>query len=210
MIDLPVMLYYMAILIIRYTMIPFNKLGWAFHRFGKRIYPQEVRQNLCYFLDTLPPEAKVLDVGAGTGVLCELSLACRDDLVLSAADPAEGMLQYCRESVHTVVAPAETLPFDNNSFDGVLMGEALHHFRNVDAALLEIKRILKPNGMLFIYDFNPKKFKGAFIAKSEILLGEPGNFFVPSELAEKLSSFGFQATIQQYGYRYTVHAKKGK
>ena len=188
-------------------MIPFNKLGWAFHRFGKRIYPQEVRQSLCRFLDALPSEAKVLDVGAGTGVLCQLSLACRDDLALTAADPAEGMLQYCGEHVQTVVAPAETLPFDNDSFDAVLMGEALHHFRDVDAAFLEIKRILKPNGMLFIYDFNPKKLKGKLIAKGEILLGEPGNFFEPSILATKLATFGFKANSEQYGYRYTLHAK---
>ena len=188
-------------------MIPFNKLGWAFHRFGKRIYPQEVRQSLCRFLDTLPAEAKVLDVGAGTGVLCELSLACRDDLVLTAADPAEGMLRYCKEGVQTVVSPAEALPFDNDSFDAIMMGEALHHFRDVDAAFLEIARILKSNGMLFIYDFNPEKFMGGLIAKGEVLLGEPGNFFTPAMLETKLASFGFETKCEQYGYRYTVHAK---
>ena len=188
-------------------MIPFNKLGWAFHRFGKRIYPQEVRQSLCRFLDTLPTEAKVLDVGAGTGVLCELSLACRNDLVLTAADPAKGMLQYCSDRVQTVVSPAETLPFENDSFDAVLMGEALHHFRDVDAAFFEIKRILKPNGMLFIYDFNPEKFMGGLIAKGEVLLGEPGNFFAPSMLESKLAAFGFETKSEQYGYRYTLHAK---
>ncbi len=188
-------------------MIPFNKLGWAFHRFGKRIYPQEVRQSLCRFLDMLPTEAKVLDVGAGTGVLCELSLACRNDLVLTAADPAKGMLQYCSDRVQTIVSPAETLPFENDSFDAVLMGEALHHFRDVDAAFFEIKRILKPNGMLFIYDFNPEKFMGRLIAKGEVLLGEPGNFFTPAMLESKLAAFGFETKCKQYGYRYTVHAK---
>jgi len=159
-------------------MIPFDKLGWAFHRFGKRIYPREVRQSLCRFLDTLPPKATVLDVGAGTGVLCELSLACRNDLLLTATDPAEGMLRYCSNTVETIVASAEVLPFENNSFDAVMMGEALHHFRDVDAAFLEIVRILKPNGKL-----------------------------LPSILESKLAPFGFETKSEEYGYRYTVHAQ---
>lgn len=47
-------------------MIPFNKLGWAFHRFGKHIYPQEICQSLCNFLETLPSHANIIDIGAGT------------------------------------------------------------------------------------------------------------------------------------------------
>ena len=139
-------------------------------------------------------------------MLCTFGHACRGDLEYIAVDPAEGMMKYAKAYVETHIATAEALPFDDNSFDMAMMGESLHHFRDVDEALKETVRVLKNGGRLFIYDFDVESFMGKSICKGEMLLGEPGNFFTPKDLEIKLTSFGLTATITKHGWRYTVDA----
>lgn len=188
-------------------MIPFNHLGWMFKTFGPTIYPHSVRVSLCDFLEPLPNNASVLDVGGGTGVMSEFAYACRDDLELTVADPAVGMLKHTKEYFKTQKASAEALPFADKSFDLVLMGEALHHFKNIDEALKETVRVLKKGGKLFIYEFDVGTFKGQSICTLEKLLGEPGNFFEPEALLILLESYGFSAGFKRHEWRYTIHAQ---
>ncbi|HHD79336.1 MAG TPA: class I SAM-dependent methyltransferase [Epsilonproteobacteria bacterium] len=187
-------------------MIPFNHLGWLFKTFGSGVYPKEVRQELCQSLDVLQSNAEVLDVGAGTGMMCTFAKACRDDLRLTAVDPAKGMLKFSPAYVTTHQASAEDLPFDDSHFDCMMMGESLHHFTDVDSALKESVRVLKEKGRLFIYDFNVKTFMGKSICRGEKLLGEPGNFFEPEVLKNKLETYGFSVKIKHYRWRYTLSA----
>jgi demethylmenaquinone methyltransferase/2-methoxy-6-polyprenyl-1,4-benzoquinol methylase len=187
-------------------MIPFNHLGWLFKTFGSHIYPKEVRQSLCQFLTPLQKNAKVLDMGAGTGMMCEFAQLCRDDLLFTAIDPSMGMLKFSPKYVTTHIASAEDLPLKDDHFDCILMGEALHHFNDVDVALKETRRVLKDKGKLFIYDFNVDTFMGKNICRGEKLLGEPGNFFAPETLKTKLEISGFTVTIKNYAWRYTISA----
>jgi demethylmenaquinone methyltransferase/2-methoxy-6-polyprenyl-1,4-benzoquinol methylase len=189
-------------------MIPFNHLGLVFSTFGSSIYPRSVRSALCIFLKSVPSASKVLDIGSGTGMLCKFGHECRDDLVYVAVDPAEGMMKYAEVYVDTHKATAEALPFENESFDVAMMGESIHHFKDVDTSLKETVRVLKRGGKLFIYDFDVNTFMGKIICKGETLLGEPGNFFTPLRLQEKLESYGFAVKITKHGWRYTVDAIK--
>jgi len=191
-------------------MIPFNHLGVVFNTFGAFVYPQSVRKALCTFLKSASAKAKILDIGSGTGMLCTFGYDCRDDLEYIAVDPAFGMMKYAKAYVKTHIASAEALPFDDNSFDMAMMGESLHHFRDVDEALKETVRVLKNGGRLFIYDFDVESFMGKNICKGEMLLGEPGNFFTPKDLEIKLTSFGLTATITKHGWRYTIDANLEK
>lgn len=188
-------------------MIPFNYLGWMFKTFGHTIYPKSVQISLCDFLQAISPKASVLDVGGGTGVMCEFAYACRDDLDYSVVDPAEGMLKYTKEYMKTYMANAEALPFADKSFDIVLMGESLHHFYDIDKALEETVRVLKKGGKLFIYDFDVSTFRGQSICTGEKILGEPGNFFEPEALLVLLESYGFSVGFKQHKWRYTMHAQ---
>ena len=187
-------------------MIPFNHLGFVFNTFGSFVYPKSVRESLCTFLNEQAHQSKILDIGAGTGMLCTFGYACRDDLKYVAVDPAEGMMKYAKDYVETHKASAEALPFEDNSFDVAMMGESLHHFRDVDASLGECVRVLKDGARLFIYDFDVSTFMGKNICKAEKLLGEPGNFFTPQALEAKLLSYGLIANITKHGWRYTVDA----
>jgi len=163
-------------------MIPFNHLGWIF-------------------------KYSVLDLGAGTGIMSEFAYACRDDLQFTAVDPAEGMLKFSAEYVETHRANAEALPFEAERFEAILIGEALHHFQDVDKSMQEMVRVLKKEGRLFIYDFDSSTFMGKNICRMEKILGEPGNFFAPEVLKQILESYGFSVDISQYGWRYTIAAQ---
>jgi demethylmenaquinone methyltransferase/2-methoxy-6-polyprenyl-1,4-benzoquinol methylase len=87
-----------------------------------------------------------------------------------------------------------------------MMGESLHHFRDIDEALGETVRVLKNGGKLFIYDFDVASFKGKSICKMEKMLGEPGNFFDILGIQEKLEDYGFIVRVESHGWRYTVVA----
>jgi len=153
--------------------------------------------------------APVLDLGAGTGIMSEFAYVCRDDLHFTAVDPAEGMLKFSAKYIQTHQAHAEALPFDTESFEVVMIGEALHHFQDVDKSMKEIVRVLKKEGRLFIYDFDSSTFMGKNICRMEKIFGEPGNFFPPEVLKQRLESHGFAVDISQYGYRYTISAQLG-
>lgn len=188
-------------------MIPFNHLGWVFKHIGPFIYPEKIRESLCTFLIPLASSSSVLDLGAGTGIMSEFANACREDLRFTAVDPAEGMLKFTVDYIQTHKAYAEALPFEENSFEAILIGEALHHFNDVDKALQEIVRVLKKEGKLFIYDFDPSTFLGSMLCRAEKMLGESGNFFSPDVLEKMLETHGFSVFINRYGWRYTIYAQ---
>lgn len=188
-------------------MIPFNHLGWIFKYFGPFIYPHKVREALCIFLQPISNNAQVLDIGAGTGIMSEFAYACRNDLKFIAVDPAEGMLKFSAEYIQTHKAYAEKLPFEEGSFEAILIGEALHHFSDVEKSMQEIVRILKKEGNLFIYEFDSSTFMGKSLCSIEKIFGEPGNFFPPKVLKQILERYGFSVVISQFGWRYTITAQ---
>lgn len=51
----------------------------------------------------------------------------------------------------TVVADAARLPFEDGCFDGVLCSAVFEHLPDLDGSLAEIRRVLKPGGVLFGY-----------------------------------------------------------
>ena len=187
-------------------MIPFNHLGFVFKNFGSLIYPKAVTEELCKFLKPLPSEASVLDVGAGTGVMSEFAYKCRAELKFIAIDPAQGMLEFAPEFLDTHVGTAEALPFEDSSFDAMLMGESLHHLSSPELAFDEVRRVLKRDGKLFIYDFNVSTFLGKSICYVEKALGEPGNFYEPNELKKVLEGYGFAVEVSNHKWRYSLSA----
>jgi ubiquinone/menaquinone biosynthesis C-methylase UbiE len=104
-----------------------------------------------------PPErfGDALEIGAGTGYfglnLAQLGIVDR----LTATDISPGMLASLQASATrlgveatTVQAEAETLPFDEASFDLVFGHAVLHHIPDLPRAFEEFRRVLRPDGIL--------------------------------------------------------------
>ena len=85
------------------------------------------------------PGARVLDLGAGTGVAGRAALAAGADRVV-AADLAVAMLRRARPA-HPVAADAAALPFRDQAFDLVVAAFCLNHLPRPGAALREVRRV---------------------------------------------------------------------
>lgn len=96
---------------------------------------------------------RVLEIGAGTGLNLRHYPDAIDDLVL--AEPSEPMARRLKtrvsklsRSAHIEAAPAETLPFDDGSFDTVVSTLVLCTVADPHRALAEVRRVLRPGGRL--------------------------------------------------------------
>jgi SAM-dependent methyltransferase len=85
---------------------------------------------------------RVADIGCGYGANKPIVESVGGEWI--GVEPFEG-------GAHTVTASAEDLPFEDNSFDVVIMHAVLEHIPNVAAAFSEVARILKPGGVFVGY-----------------------------------------------------------
>ena len=94
---------------------------------------------------------RVLDVGCGPGALtAELSRRLGPDAV-SAVDPSEPFVAAVRErhpEVDVHLAPAEQLPFPDDSFDAALAQLVVHFMSDAGAGLREMSRVTREGGVV--------------------------------------------------------------
>ena len=94
------------------------------------------------------PDGMVLDLGAGTGVATSLF---RPSQRIVALDPAWTMLSV-NPAPHRVVGKGESLPFADDSFDGVWSAFVFRNLESVGKALDEAARVLRPGGVMVVVD----------------------------------------------------------
>ncbi len=106
----------------------------------------------------LPPGARALDVGTGTGVAALLALqSAGPGAPVVGLDCSLGMLRLARKKgvPWLVAGVVPGLPFPDAVFDGVLANFVLSHLGNYQTALLDMTRVLRPGGRLGFSAWGP-------------------------------------------------------
>jgi SAM-dependent methyltransferase len=114
---------------------------------------------------------RVLDLGAGTGLLTEVLVAAGHDVV--AVDPSPEMLDQLTArlpGVEAIAGGAEVLPLADGSVDVIVAGQAAHWF-DPPAAAREMRRVLRPGGVVGLL-WNLRDDRIAWVA--ELLARIPG------------------------------------
>lgn len=91
-------------------------------------------------------DADILEVGCGTGVMAE-RINALPGVTLVATDFSERFVELtAARGVDARQADICYLPFDDASFDVVYAGWMLYHVRDLERALNEVRRVLRPGG----------------------------------------------------------------
>ncbi|MCL1789981.1 MAG: class I SAM-dependent methyltransferase [Peptococcaceae bacterium] len=117
------------------------------NRFSGRAYAEMYRM----MANALSPDMDVLEIATGTGLIAVNTGAFVRHI--EATDFSPKMIEKAKRkkapaNVRFSVEDATSLSFENNSFDAVIISNALHIMPEPDTVLSNISNVLKPNGLL--------------------------------------------------------------
>jgi len=125
--------------------------GWGYHKFLEELVNQT----------SIQENQKILDIATGTLVIPRKLLEQEvPGIQITGLDITESMLRQGKNKleaeglesgINLTCADAMALPYDNDSFDVVVSGLASHHM-DIPLMLSEMKRVVKPDGLLSLVD----------------------------------------------------------
>lgn len=151
---------------------------------------------------------RVLDVGCGTGRLAARLHEASSVHTVVGLDFSAGMLEQARarlasaDATALVRGDATRLPFADAAFDAAVSTEAFHWFPDQDAALAEIRRVLRPGGRLLLALVSPPfEFIADAFEVGMRIVGQPLWWTTPSRLAAQVARAGFRVEHQRRVFR---------
>ena len=142
---------------------------------------------------------RVLELACGTG---QLTLPLwKQAAFWEATDYSEPMIRElekrCPPELHCAVRDATALPYEDGSFQVVLMANALHIMPNPEQALKEIHRVLSPGGIFLVPTFVYEGKVNRLRMKLMLLAGFPSfHEWTMAELIRFVEQSGFRTTEQ--------------
>jgi ubiquinone/menaquinone biosynthesis C-methylase UbiE len=97
---------------------------------------------------------RVLDVGCGKGRFARIFREREPEAEFWGLDISPEMLRFVPQGIHTRAGSMTELPFDDGYFDGAYATESLEHAVEIERAVSEICRVVKPGGRIAIIDKN--------------------------------------------------------
>jgi len=168
---------------------------------------------------------QILDIATGTGDLALMMSTLAPEKIIGL-DISEGMLSVGKEKIskaqlndkiEMVVGDSEAIPYADNTFDAITVSFGVRNFANLDKGLGEIRRVLKPGGILVILETsNPTKFpfKQGYKFYTSFILPVIGKLFSKDKIAYSYLSesanffpFGeaFNNILKKNGFINTTH-----
>ena len=131
----------------------------------------------------------ILDIGGNTGKILSAYSEnnCKEVVLL---EPKRKNVEYGRirrPQIKFIEGGAESIPLPDEYFDSVVASFSFHHLTDQDKGLEEMKRVLKPNGRLIIFESNPNTGRGKILNLLENLLQTNAKFYEPSQLRKKMT-----------------------
>ncbi len=142
---------------------------------------QRLYQRYHFAVTYCTDKSSVLEAACGSGI--GLGYLARFAKKVVGGDIDENNLKFAmehykgRENIEIKKLDAQQLPFDNNSFDVVLLYEAIYYLPQPEKFLQEAHRVLKEDGILVIgtvnkdwSDFNPSPYSIRYFSAPELFL----------------------------------------
>lgn len=134
----------------------------------------------CYEKMNISSNMRILEVGCGNGRLWRKNISkVNETLDITLTDIEEKMIDATKEELLEKrdlfkfdVVDVCNLPYENNSFDIVIANHMLYHVKDIEKALIEIHRVLKENGSVFISTVGEEHFKELKLIIQDIDLGK--------------------------------------
>lgn len=174
-----------------------------------RMQERFAQQNSVTFLiPHLLPNQRLLDIGCGAGFLSARMANAVAPGELVGIDIEQSQVDIARETAAQKnvdnarfrVADALDLPFADSSFDVAHLGGVLMHVADVEAALAEAMRVLKPGGLLACRDLMPESsfahpelgvMQSSFDAFIDLVAADGGHPSIARDIKGRLKQAGF-------------------
>ncbi|MDD2807011.1 MAG: methyltransferase domain-containing protein [Patescibacteria group bacterium] len=156
---------------------------------------------------------KILDVG-NLGMDAEI----HDLLIKKYSDSqiygldVENQAKYGKNYSNQLVGNAEAMPYEDNLFDTIYLGEVLEHTWQPKVLIGECFRVLKPGGVLILDTPNVyalSRLIRYFIIGQDIILGNPDHkiFFSRAMLDNLFKKVGFNVITTMADNKFTLKSK---
>ncbi len=162
------------------------------------IFYQTVHQRLLEFVQ-LSPQARVLDLGCGTGKLLQRLARRYPQMQGIGLDLSPQMLRLARKTnrfhprLMFITGNAEALPFSDRQFEAVFNCISFLHYPHPQQVFQEVARVLAPQGYFYLADFSP------LMGQSRVAFSPGGiRFYTPNQREAFAKQAGLRPVAHQY------------
>lgn len=140
------------------------------------------------------PLRRVVDVGAGTGLFFPLWIDLGAETII-AVEPSAAMRARASSGrssrVRVLDGTASDLPVDTASVDALWLSAVVHHIPELDVAAVELRRVLRAGGRVFIRGFFPDTSKVSWLDRMPGAERARARFATTSDVTTVLTHAGF-------------------